>query len=385
MDSTERKQMKTNRRRSAVVWPFFLLISLLCCLCLVPTVHLSSETALGAGTLPQRDLTESFEAAAHNAKSLALDGLTYIRKVYKIPEQELSAPAPDPACFGSTTDPAVIQAVVDSAAVLLDGQETAWKPDIQLFRYSEYNYYYDETILVITWKEKIDGRCCTFAEVKIADGSQLRRKLAGDSYDSGVREYCSRMARECNAVLATNGDFYAHRQYGVTVYQRQLYRCELDYLDCCFFTASGDMLLVPQGELTSREQTEQYIRDNDVLFSAAFGPILVKDGELQDIYTYRIGDTGLSYSRSVIGMLGELHYLLMTINYDFRVGETATINQAGALIYGKGVEKAYALDGGQTAELWMNGRILNNVDYKAERQVSDILYFASALPSGKGG
>ena len=54
-------------------------------------------------------------------------------------------------------------------------------------------------------------------------------------------------------------------------------------------------------------------------------------------------------------------------------------------IYSKGVEKAYALDGGQTAELWMNGKILNNVDFKAERQVSDILYFASALPSGKGG
>ena len=376
---------ETNKTRKPVHSPLaallYLLIALLCAAALLLFLRSASETASAAPSA-SRDLAGSFEIAVNNVKSGALDGLSYIRKIYKIPESELSAPAPDPACFGSTTDPEVIQAVVDGAAVLLEGQETAWSPDIQLFRYSEYNYYYDETILVITWKEKINGRCCTFAEVKIADGSQLRRKLSGDSYDSGVREYCSQLAREANAVLAVNGDFYAHRQYGVTVYQRQLYRCELDYLDNCFFTASGDMLLVPQGELTSREEVERYIAEHDVLFSAAFGPILVKDGELQDIYTYRIGDTGLSYSRSVFGLLGERHYLLMTINYDFRISETATINQAGALIYSKGVVSAYALDGGQTAELWMNGKILNQVDFDAERQVSDIFYFASALPEG---
>jgi hypothetical protein len=32
----------------------------------------------------------------------------------------------------------------------------------------------------------------------------------------------------------------------------------------------------------------------------------------------------------------------------------------------------------------MNGKVLNNVDWNAERQVSDIFYFASALPEGKG-
>ena len=382
MDESTNKK-KTSSGLSPAAALLFLLICLACALLLAFCVRLSS--AASGGSDARRSLTESFDASANNAKSQALDGLTYIRKIYKIPEQDLAAPAPDPASFGSTTDPAVIQELVDRAEVLLEGQETAWTPDIQLFRYAEYNYYYDETILVITWKEKIRDRCCTFAEIKIADGSQLRRKLSGDSYDSGVREYCSQLGREANAVIATNGVFYAHRQFGVTVYQRQLYRCELDYLDNCFFTASGDMLLVPQGELTSREQVEQYIRDNDVVFSAAFGPILVHNGELQDIYTYRIGDTGLSYSRSVIGQLGERHYLLMTINYDFRVSETATINMAGEIIYGKGVKEAYALDGGQTSELWMNGKILNQVDFDAERQVSDIFYFASALPAGTEG
>ena len=381
MDKTEKRQV--NRRRLDAVLPFFVLLALLCAACFVLLLHLSSESA-GSAALPSRDLIESFETASNNAKSRALDGLTYIRKIYKIPEQDLSVPAPDPEGFGATTDPAVIRGVIDGAAVLLDGQETVWNESVVPYRNAEFNYYYDETILVITWKEIVGKYCCTFAEVKIADGSQLRRKLSGDSYDSGVREYCSKMAREAGAVLATNGDFYAHRQFGVTVYQRQLYRCETELLDSCFFTSSGDMLLVPKQTFSSREEVERYISDNDVVFSAAFGPIVVQDGELQKVYGYRIGDTGLNYARSILGQVGELHYLLMTVNHDFRVEETPTINEAGAIIHGKGVARAYALDGGQTSELWMNGKTLNHIEYNAERQVSDILYFASALPEKEG-
>ena len=378
MDRTERRQINT--ARGSALLPLFLLLALLCAGCLLLLLHLSADSAAGAAALPGRDLAESFETASNNAKSRALDGLTYIRKIYKIPEQDLVAPAPDPENFGSTTDPAVIRGLIDGAAVLLDGQETVWNEDIVPYRNAEFNYYYDETILVITWKEVIGKYCCTFAEVKIADGSQLRRKLSGDSYDSGVREYCSKLSAEANAVLATNGDFYAHRQYGVTVYQRQLYRCETELLDSCFFTASGDMLLMPKGSFSSREEVERYIADNDVVFSAAFGPIVVQDGELLSVYGYRIGDTGLNYARSILGQVGELHYLLMTVNHDFRVEETPTINEAAAIIHGKGVVKAYALDGGQTSELWMNGKILNHIEFSAERQVSDIFYFASALP-----
>ena len=381
MDMTENR--KIPERRSSLL-PF-LLLALLCAAGLMLLIHLSAENASGAAQRPAHDLTESFESASNNAKARALDGLTYIRKIYKIPEQALSAPAPDPEGFGSTGDPAVIQSVIDGAAVLLDGQRTVWNAEIERYRDLPFQYYYDETILVITWKEVIGKFCCTFAEVKLADGSQLRRKLAGDSYDSGVREYCSKMAREANAVLATNGDFYAHRQFGVTVYQRQLYRCETELLDSCFFTSSGEMLLKPKGSFTSREEVERFVSDNDVVFSAAFGPIVVQDGELKAVYGYRIGDTGLNYARTILGRVDELHYLVMTVNHDFRVEETPTINEAGAIIHGKGVTDAYALDGGQTSELWMNGSILNHIEFNSERQVSDIIYFASALPGGKEG
>ena len=329
-------------------------------------------------------LGTDFASEANNAKSAVLDGLTYIRKIYRIGENDIVAPAPRSENFGTTTDPAVIRALIDASAPLLEGQDTVWSEEIELAPDSEISYYSDETILVIVWKELIDHKGCTFAEVRIADPSQFRRRLSGDSYDSHVREYCSRLAEEANAVLATNGDFYAYRQLGVTVYQRELYRFIPDALDACFFTAKGEMLLVPRGSFAAREEAETFIRDNDVLFSAAFGPILIRDGELQDLGTgkYKIGQGDTDYSRSAIAMTDRLHYLLMTINFGSKAG-VATIPEAAQILYDKGCVNAYALDGGQTAELWMNGKVLNNIDWNAERQVSGIFYFASALPAEK--
>jgi exopolysaccharide biosynthesis protein len=78
-------------------------------------------------------------------------------------------------------------------------------------------------------------------------------------------------------------------------------------------------------------------------------------------------------------MLGELHYLLMTVNFEGECQHTCTIGQSGEFMYRKGCQKAYALDGGQTSILVFNGEAYNRVDWDSERSMSDILYFASAV------
>jgi exopolysaccharide biosynthesis protein len=45
-----------------------------------------------------------------------------------------------------------------------------------------------------------------------------------------------------------------------------------------------------------------------------------------------------------------------------------------------GVDKAYALDGGQTAVIAMNGKLINRVVHGYQRRISDIIYFATAVP-----
>ena len=43
---------------------------------------------------------------------------------------------------------------------------------------------------------------------------------------------------------------------------------------------------------------------------------------------------------------------------------------------------AYCLDGGQTGEVVFRGEPYNHVDFGAERNVSDIIYFATAVSEG---
>ena len=325
-------------------------------------------------------LSGKLDEYVNNAAADALGDLTYIKKVYTLQESATVAPAPDPNAFGTTYDPADITALIDKAAILLDGQKMTFDPTADFVPDEPIRYYYDDTILVIAWKEYIEQRCCTFAEVKVAHGSQLRRKLAEDSYSSSVQLYASDMANASNAVVAMNGDFYAFRDLGITAYQRKLYRNNPAQVDSCFFTASGDMIFSRAGELMGEGEAERFIEANDVVFAVAFGPVLVDNGELQYCSGYPIGEVNTEYSRSCIAMTDELHYLLMTINHTPDARPRATINELARIIYSKNVWKAYTLDGGQTAEIIMMGGPINHVDFGVERAVSDIIYFATAIP-----
>jgi hypothetical protein len=321
------------------------------------------------------------EWAARSLKEASSE-LVYDRPVYTVAEDAPAGPAFDASNYVYTNDPAVVQQIVDSAAVLLDGQELCWNPSIQRLDGSKMICYCDDTILMICWKEIVNDCCLSFCEVKIAHGSQLRRALAGGSYSRGpglrIRE--TEFAKSVNAVASINGDFYDYRNLGITVYQREVYRNNPALIDSCFFTASGDMLFSHRGELKEKGEAEQFVKDNDVVFGLAFGPILVENGEATHTASYPVGEVQFHYSRSAIGQLDSLHYLLMTAGFDAWYDNVPDINQTAQYIQAKGVDKAYALDGGGTAEIVVDGKAFNHVDFDTERPMSDIIYFVTAIP-----
>ena len=333
-------------------------------------------------------LNERFSQAVENEVHIsALEDITFIRRSYSIPESALVAPRPDPALFGETDDPNVVQAVVDSAAELLEGQSLAWNKDIAFMPGSTIRYYCDETILAIAWKEALGNSAVSFGEIKTADGSQIRRYIANNSYGSDVQLYASDMARDVNAVIALNGDFYAFRKIGVTVYARQLYRNEGKSLDTCFITADGDLVFAHRGELQSDEDTRRFMAEHNVIFSLSFGPILVENGELKSAESYGsypIGEINNIYSRSGIGQLGQRHYLIATLGEQGPYNTRAQLYTFAGYLAAKGCEKAYALDGGQTAVMIFDGKPFNRVDWDSERTMSDIVYFATAKDAGEG-
>ena len=336
---------------------------------------------LGDETVAVEDgaLAQRLSARLNTAYGEITANLPLLHKAYEIPEDAVKAPKPQ-GKFGSTFDMAEVQAVIEEAALLLDGQELAWNPDLNFWSEEPIRYYYDETILALTWKEIINGNMVTFGEVKFAHPSQLRRAVTGNRYDYGIDEYPTKLAQNVNAVLASAGDFYGFRDLGITVYQRKLYRHNPASVDTAYFTADGNMIFSKRGELMNRADAEQFIKDNDVLFAVAFGPVMVENGVPVHTEQYAIGEVNDRYSRAAIAQKDELHYMVMTVNFEGPCQKTCTLAQAVEYIAAKNVQQAYTLDGGQTASVVLGGRLVNRPDWGEERTMSDIIYFASAIP-----
>ncbi len=373
-------------KRKVPVW----LSCILCVLALALTaafvlwgmLHVGLPGKSTGGAFFRAAMMDTYDRHVTNQISSALEGVLNIQKVYWLSDSDQIAPEPDPDKFGETTDLAQVQAVVDAAQKLLGGQQTLFNTDITLFEDSKVTYYLDETILCITWREVIDNIVYTFSEVKIAHPSQFRRFLADGEYGSEKKYYCTQMAAAVNAVTASNADYYKYRPYGIVVYNGEVYRAN-DTVDTCFIDEKGEMILVPRKHFQSQEEVEAFVEENNIRFSMAFGPIMVEDGKNVVPEKYPVGQIGEIFSRAGIGYLGELHYLLVTAGFSEKHQVMQTMENFADRMVDFGCLKAYALDGGQTGTIVTNDKLINRPDYGTQRTVSDIIYFATAVPDGE--
>ena len=326
-------------------------------------------------------IMDRYDMYMTNRISSALEGVLDIEKVYWLRDEDQIAPEPDQSKFGSA-QPSELGWLLEDAAEILDGQETLFNTDLQLFRGGDAMYYLDETIFAVTWKQVLDETVYTISEVKIAHPSQFRRFLAGGSYASGIQMMTTQMAESVNAVVASSGDFYAFRRFGVIVYEGKVQRADTELVDTCYIDDKGDLHFSYRGELNSIESAQKFVDENNIRFSLAFGPVLVNDGQPTQYKGYALGEVGQQYARAALCQLGPLHYLLVTVNSEgiYKAPERLRVVQNRLVSFG--VDKAYCLDGGQTAAIVMNDKLINRVVYGYQRDISDIIYFATAIPDG---
>ncbi len=327
-------------------------------------------------------IMDRYDMYINNRMSNALDGILSIEKVYWLSDDDLIAPEPDQTKYGRTDDPSTLGWLLEDAAELLDGQETVFNTDISIPVGTEVIYYLDETIFAICWKQVIDGGMYTFSEVKIAHPSQLRRFLSGGEYGSEVQLVTTEMAKTVNAVLASSGDFYNFRRVGVIVYDGQVRRVNSKYVDTCYINDQGDMLFSYAGELPDMKSAQEFVDENNIRFSMAFGPVLVDHGEYHPVERYSLGQIEDRYARAALCQMDKLHYMVVVSGSEMGYKRDATLHDFAMNIMDLGVEMAYTLDGGQTAAVVMNDQLVNRVVYGSQRPISDIFYFATAVPDG---
>ena len=301
--------------------------------------------------------------------------------IYEIAPDALKGETPDPDCFGTATDPAELQWLLDEASEILDGQTTLFTTDVELYAGSEITYYLDDTIFAISWQQVLDNFVYTFVEVKVAHASQFRRYLVDGEYDSKPLYPTYQMAPMVNAVVATSGDYYRGRKHGVIYYDGEVRRfTSPEVIDTCFVDCDGNLILQPRGTFTTEEEVTQFAAENNINFSLAFGPILVNDGVRCEPTSYGIGEVNDTFPRTALCQRDRLHYVVVVANGDGPYWNYPNIHDLADQIETMGFQKAYSLDGGNTGAIVMNDTIQNPIKASKMRAISDCLYFATALP-----
>ena len=328
-------------------------------------------------------IMDKFDMFMTNEVSGALQGVLNIEKVYWLSDSDLVAPKPNSEAYGTADSPAELAWLLEEAKDLIGDRDMIFGLDTEIRPNSKIHYYYDETILVITWKNLIGRVPYSYAETIVAHPSQFRRFLADGEFGSDKQYVTTHLAKEVNSVMATSGDFYKHRYYGVVVHEGKIERAEFNTVDTCFIDDQSNLLFSPKGTFRNMEEAEAFVKDHNIRFSLAFGPILVRDGVECTPADYAVGEINDPYTRAAICQQNDLHYLIVNTTGEFKEYNRHTMHEFAVELQKMGCRNAYALDGGQTTVSTMDGELVTNPDHGDQRKISDIIYFATALPNGE--
>lgn len=345
---------------------------------LVPKLGTGSQKTTVKISVP--DIGQKFDQAVA-AQAAALPREDYQPKVEakKLNDGDLIAPVPNPKGYGQVMKISDLDWFAEKAAPLLDGQTLYFGNDREQLPGSVVNYYLDDSIATVTWKEPYGTTVLTFAEVVIADGSQFRRFLADGRYGADTQYTTTEMAQTVNAVLASSGDFYKFHYNGIVVYENTVRNVYTNKADTCYINADGDLLFGYQDVKMTKEEAQQFVDENNIRFSLAFGPILVDNGERCEPKNYDLGEVNSISPRAALCQMGSQHYLIVTANHEEDYPSALNIHQFAERIAATGCQKAYTLDGGQTAAIALDGKLVNRVLYGQQRSISDIIYFATSV------
>ncbi len=345
-------------------------VVILCAMVIVGGLFFSSGSRLEIGNaVVSKDFIAELDYLADSVRAEALsDSDVYkLERTRILPWNELPCPEPDRSAFNVTYGES-------------DGRAETWS-------------YSDPTITVKGWTEYHANTKFYFSEVKIAHASQLRTALAGGSF--GKEDYPSNMAKTVNSVIATNGDYSGYRESGMIIRQNVSYRAkqyERLTWDVLMIDEFGDFYISDDRHLDLEllKSERRYVDSNgishNIVNTMHFGPSLVVDGK-RNILHMQSGcgnQVNEEYKRShtAIGQLGELHYLMCCAeetDAGMRPASTGVnIPTMADIMAEKNCIQAYNLDGGQSTTMVFGNDTLNFVNRGGERQLSEIIYFASA-------
>ncbi len=269
----------------------------------------------------------------------------------------------------------------DSEADTVPVAEPTTEPPVEYPIITE-NSYLDENISITITTLRRFGSDFHVAEVKLNDPKYLKTALAKDTYGLNIKEKTSTQARRVGAILAINGDYYGANEKGYVIRNGVLYRKSVrptddkrrKYFEDLAILWDGTFMPFDENKISASE-----LLGMGVMQSFGFGPTLIKNGSITvDEKT----EVGVSHPggnpRTAIGYMGEGHYLFVVADGRTDASKGPTLLELATVLQELGAVTAYNLDGGGSATMYFNGRLVNNPctnwNEINEREVSDIVY-----------
>lgn len=215
------------------------------------------------------------------------------------------------------------------------------------------------------------------ADIQLSSALYVRSAFAKDTYGRNIRQYTSDIAENHDAILAINGDFYGYRSVGLVIRNGILYR-DVPRTGpdtrALIIDKDGNFQLFEEGSETGEALIEQGVTQG-----WSFGPVLIENGEIATADLDKQNWVSASRNpRVAIAQVGPLHYLFVVVDGRSSASKGVSLTSLAQLLKDKGAQTAYNLDGGGSATIWFNGKVINKPTYDGtgvyERGVSDIIY-----------
>ncbi len=234
--------------------------------------------------------------------------------------------------------------------------------------------YSDENISITITEYRQNDTTIYVADVKLSSAEYLKTALANNSYGRNITAKTSETAKNRNAILAINGDYYGAREKGYVLRNGVLYReTPTENQEDLVIYENGSFDIINENAISAKQLLNG---SAEQVFS--FGPALVQDGTVAVTEDEEVGKAMSSNPRTAIGIIDELHYVLVVSDGRTNESDGLSLRELADFMKELDVTTAYNLDGGGSSTMYFNGKIINNPTTSGrsikERSVSDIVY-----------
>ncbi len=225
------------------------------------------------------------------------------------------------------------------------------------------------------------------ADIFVKSIDMFRTAVATKASGEVTTDTVDAMARHHDAVFAVSGDYFKNSEIGLVVRDGILYRDEPTPNDLCVLYTDGSMEVLDGASFPYDDPAAL----EGIWQAWSFGPNLLDEDGMPKRSDEEFNVNGSKkdsgspfhdrtamfslHPRNLIGYVSPGHYIIVMIDGRDE-GYSCGVNfvDEAMIAYEEGCEIAYNLDGGRSAMMVLENRIINR-PYKDGRPISDIIYF----------